>query len=40
MPELEKNKRKNVINLSRDYKEQIIEAIEKYNKKDLLIFNI
>ena len=40
MPELEKNKRKNVINLSRDYKEQIIEAIEKYNKKDLLVFNI
>ncbi len=40
MPELEKNKRKNVINLSRDYKEQIIEAIEKYNKKYLLVFNI
>ncbi len=39
MPELEKTKIKNVIAVPREYEKEVIEAIEKYNKKDLLAYN-
>lgn len=39
MSEISKSNINNVIILPRDYEREVIETIERYNKKDLLVYN-
>lgn len=39
MPEISKSNINNVIILPRDCEREVIETLEKYNKKDLLVYN-